>query len=274
MLAHAAVSDPRQGHVLFAQKTMRAAFDLAGASITEMDAHIGRWRLQQADAAGPIRAQVDSQDFSYQLEMKPVQPVLLEGSDDGISHKGPTPQAVSHYYSLPHLLVTGTLVLKGKKRSVTGSAWLDHEWSDSYMDSSAKGWDWLGANLSDGGALMAFQMRRSDGSALWSAATRRDATGSVHYFGPEQVRFQSLSSWTSPHSAVRYPVSQQVSVASEKFTLLPLMQDSEINANASTGTLYWEGPVTLQSATGSAAPAAVGEGYLELTGYGAALRLH
>jgi hypothetical protein len=32
--------------------------------------------------------------------------------------------------------------------------------------------------------------------------------------------------------------------------------------------------VTLQSATGSAAPAAVGEGYLELTGYGAALRLH
>ncbi len=274
ILAHAAVSDPRQGHVLFAQKTMRAEFDLAGASTSQMDAHIGRWRLSQGTVSEPIEAHVDSQDFSFDLAMQAVQPVLFEGGGDGVSHKGPSTKALSHYYSLPHLSVAGSLVLNGKKRLVTGSAWLDHEWSDSYMDPNAQGWDWVGANLSDGGALMAFQMRRSDGSALWSAATRRDASGSVRYFGPEQVRFQPLSSWSSPHSGVRYPVAQQFSVADEKFTVTPLMNDSEINANASTGTLYWEGPVTLHSVTGAAAPVRIGEGYLEMTGYGAPLRLH
>jgi predicted secreted hydrolase len=274
MLAHAAVSDPRQGHVLFAQRTMRAAFDLAGASTTSMDAHIGRWRLQQAKAGEPVKAQIDSQDFSFQLEMKPLQAVLFQGSDDGISHKGPSPNALSHYYSMPHLSVSGSLVLNGKQQAVTGTAWLDHEWSDSYMDPKAQGWDWVGVNLADGGALMAFQMRGSDGTALWSGATQRDASGSVHYFAPSEVQFKTLSSWTSPHSAVRYPVAQQVNVGGEAFTLKPLMNDSEINANASTGTLYWEGPVRVFSATGQAAAEPAGEGYLEMTGYGTPLRLH
>ena len=35
--------------------------------------------------------------------------------------------------------------------SVSGSAWLDHEWSTSVLDANASGWDWLGANLDDGG---------------------------------------------------------------------------------------------------------------------------
>ena len=274
ILAHAAVSDPRQGHVLFAQKTMRAAFDLAGASTGSMDAHIGRWRMQQDDSSDVIKAQIDSTDFSFSLEMSPVQAVLFEGGDDGVSHKGPSQNAVSHYYSLPHLSVTGTLVLNGKKRAVIGTAWLDHEWSERYMDAKAQGWDWVGANLSDGGALMAFQMRQSDGSALWSAATQRDGNGSVHYFGPDQVQFQTLSSWTSPHSQVRYPVAQRVTVAGAQFTLKPLMDDSEINANASTGTLYWEGPITLFSGAAQAPAGPVGDGYLEMTGYGAPLRLH
>ena len=43
--------------------------------------------------------------------------------------------------------------------------------------------------------------------------------------------------------------------------LSPLLEDQELDARASTGTLYWEGAVRI---TGSAA----GRGYLELTGYG------
>ena len=31
----------------------------------------------------------------------------------------------------------------------------------------AVGWDWIGMNLHDGGALTAFRLRRADGSTLW-----------------------------------------------------------------------------------------------------------
>jgi predicted secreted hydrolase len=41
------------------------------------------------------------------------------------------------------------------------------------------------------------------------------------------------------------------------------MDDQELDARASTGTLYWEGAVGLVAADG-----ARGRGYLELTGYG------
>ena len=47
-----------------------------------------------------------------------------------------------------------------------------------------------------------------------------------------------------------------------EFTLEPLMDDQELDARASTGTIYWEGAV--RALQGSKP---VGRGYLELTGY-------
>jgi predicted secreted hydrolase len=44
----------------------------------------------------------------------------------------------------------------------------------------------------------------------------------------------------------------------------PEIADAELDARASTGTIYWEGPVAV---TGTSA----GEGYLELTGYSGTL---
>jgi predicted secreted hydrolase len=48
----------------------------------------------------------------------------------------------------------------------------------------------------------------------------------------------------------------------------PLMDDQELDARASTGTVYWEGAVRARQAE-----KAVGRGYLELTGYWKPLRL-
>ena len=42
-----------------------------------------------------------------------------------------------------------------------------------------------------------------------------------------------------------------------------MAQDCEIDGRASTGTVYWEGPVSLQ---GASEGAIAGEGYLEVTG--------
>ena len=47
-----------------------------------------------------------------------------------------------------------------------------------------------------------------------------------------------------------------------------MMDDQELDSLASTGTVYWEGAVSLlRDGT------RVGRGYLELTGYGSALRI-
>ncbi len=51
-------------------------------------------------------------------------------------------------------------------------------------------------------------------------------------------------------------------------SLEPLMDDQELDARASTGTVYWEGAV--RALRGGRE---VGRGYLELTGYGKPLTL-
>ena len=48
----------------------------------------------------------------------------------------------------------------------------------------------------------------------------------------------------------------------------PLIDDQELDSRASTGTIYWEGAVRAMASGREA-----GRGYLELTGYGNALRL-
>ena len=50
--------------------------------------------------------------------------------------------------------------------------------------------------------------------------------------------------------------------------LKPLIDDQELDSRASTGTIYWEGAVRAFAAGREA-----GRGYLELTGYGAPLKL-
>ncbi len=278
IFAHAALSDPRLGHILFAQRSMRAVFGLAGARTSEMDVHLKDWALRTQGDFEHMQTRIDDAQFSMRLELSTSGPVLLEGPN-GVSRKGAssssakmTPdQAVSAYYSLPHLRVEGSVTINGRARPVTGSAWFDHEWSNQYLESDAQGWDWIGANLNDGSALMAFRMRKTDGSTLYSAATRRTSDGTVRYFGPDSVAFESIASWKSRASGVTYPVYQNVTVGNERFQLKPLFDDQEIDARNSTGTLYWEGATRLLD--GNTPGIELGQGYLEMTGYGARLRL-
>ena len=77
---------------------------------------------------------------------------------------------------------------------MTGRAWLDHEWSSTLLAADASGWDWLGANLDDGSALMAFKVRGRNGRALWAHAALRDRDGHMAQYGPGEVEL-------SPHAA-------------------------------------------------------------------------
>lgn len=201
----------------------------------------------------------------------------------GYSQKGLRPDEASDYYSEPQLRVRGEIGRTGDARHaplalvpVTGTAWLDHEWSSTVLDPQAVGWDWLGANLNDGAALMAFTIRGKDGKAMWAHAAWRDAQGHIRQFASDAVRFSPLRHWRSPHTDVDYPVEQTVSTGATTWHLIPLMDDQELDSSQSTGSVYWEGAVRLvQESPDHRTPPGqyAGHGYLELTGYGKPLRL-
>ena len=191
----------------------------------------------------------------------------MQGSE-GLSRKGPRAESASHYYSLPHLKVSGDIVEAGRKSGVTGSAWLDHEWSSSYMDERATGWDWIGINLDDGGALMAFRMRDAKGGKFWAGGAYRSASGMRRSYAPDEVEFAPLRQWRSARTGATYPVEWRVRAGALDLTIEPLMDDQENDTRASVGTVYWEGAVR---ALRDGKP--VGRGYLELTGYWKPMKL-
>ena len=259
LIAHCALSDPAHGRLWHDQRVRRADPQLAYAAESDTRVRIDDWHLERA--AEGYRAQASAQDFALDLRLAPTQPPMRNG-DAGFSRKGPSPLAASYYYSEPHLRVSGRVARNGHGVEVSGEAWLDHEWSSDYLDPAAVGWDWIGLNLDDGGAIMAFRMRDARGRPSWSAATVRSPTGEIQALGDGAVEFTPLRSWHSPHTGADYPVSFRVRIGAREFTLAPLLDDQENDTRLSSGAVYWEGAVRAIEQQ-----RVVGRGYLELTGY-------
>jgi predicted secreted hydrolase len=265
LVAHCAISDARRGRLWQDQRIRRAGLGLAEAATGDMHVWIDRWTLQRT-AAG-YAAKIDAEDFSFDLALVETQPVLLNGNA-GVSRKGPAEQSASYYYSLPHMRVTGAITRQGGMDDVTGEAWFDHEWSSEYLDAEAVGWDWIGINLDDGAALMAFSIRGPQGEQRWAGGTLRSGDGHMQVFAPNEIEFHAGRQWTSPRTRITYPVQWQIRVGSRELGLEPLLDDQENDTRLSTGAIYWEGAVRAFEGHQAA-----GRGYLELTGYGERLRL-
>ncbi|OAJ52857.1 hydrolase [Paraburkholderia ginsengiterrae] len=273
IIAHAALSDPALGHLAHDQRVARQGFGLAYAKPLNTDVKLDAWTIVRT-ADGRYNVAADANGFSLHLVLTPTQPPMIQG-EHGYSRKGPHPEQASYYYSEPQLRVTGSVVRPAAagqpsrgNTAVTGMAWLDHEWSSTLLDANAVGWDWLGANLTDGSALMAFRVRNRDGQAMWAHAALRQPNGEVTTFGPDQVDFTQLRTWRSPRTNTSYPVAMAVKTGALTWQLNPLMDDQELDSRQSTGAVYWEGAVRV-----SREGVEVGRAYLELTGYANALRL-
>ncbi len=262
LFAHAALADPAKGRLLADQRSARSIEGVADASSADTAVRIDDWRLERGGAG--YRTRIAAESFALELDFTPTQPPMPQG-DRGFSRKGPKPSQASYYYSEPQLRVSGRVVSQGEALDVHGVAWLDHEWSSELLAEEAQGWDWLGVNLDDGGALMAFRIRAKDGSPLWAGATYRAPGSAEKSFTPAQVAFTPRRTWKSPRTGAAYPVAMEVVVGSMQWTIEPLMDDQELDARSSTGTVYWEGAVRVSGASG-------GRGYLELTGYSERLR--
>ena len=272
LFAHVALTDLTQQRMRHDQRIARSGFGLAEFDLTDTRLTLRDWSLVRSGPAHASRyvAQVRSAaaGFALQLRCDTTQPVLLQG-EQGWSRKGPRPEQASLYYSQPQLDTQGTLQIDGRELSVQGRAWLDHEWSDALLDAQAVGWDWIGMNLHDGSALTAFALRRADGSTLYAGGSFRRPGAAPTIDAPDAVQFTPLRVWASPRTAARYPVHWAIETRSGKFEVRALLDDQELDSRASTGAIYWEGLSELLDATGHR----IGLGYLEMTGYAAALRL-
>lgn len=266
LLAHAALARSDQVRLIHEQAAGRVAPGLASFAPDRLALAVQRWRLTE-EAPRRWRAQVDAPLLRFNLSFALDSAPLLRG-ELGYSSKGPA--SASHYYSVAPLPTSGELMWSNQRASVAGLAWLDHEWSSDLLDSNAIGWDWVGLLFDDGSTLMAFQIRRADGTAHWRDIDWRNADQTRR--ASTAVEFVTARAWRSARSGANYPVSTTLRIATGaaqiELTLEPLLDDQELDARASTGIIYWEGAVRVLR---DGRP--IGRGYLELTGYANAVRL-
>ncbi len=275
LFAHAALTWPGD-RLQHSERSARA--NLGGHfSTTDCDVSIGPWRLWRESAEsgtdpetlppnrhqqlndGFFRLRVQSPSFSFDFTLTPTQALMPQG-EQGYSRKGDAPHQASYYLSWPQLQVSGTLIRHGQALTVDGRAWFDHEWSTALLADHAVGWDWLGINLDDGGALMAFRLRNAQGETLFADAAWRDASGRHRRFTTREIRFAPLRHWRSPRSGAVYPLELEIQLGDSTLRTQPVLDDQELNTRRPTPVVYWEGLVRL-------AGSLRGRGYLELTGY-------
>ena len=266
IFAHAAITDVQGQKLWHDQRIARQGFGIASASEQDMAIHLRDWSLKAEGAT--YTAELPATDFALKLQFKETQSVLLQGNQ-GLSRKGPDEKQASYYYSQPQLATSGSLQVKGQTFDVSGKAWLDHEWSQELLHPNAVGWDWIGMNLMDGSALTAFRLRDKNGGAVWAGGSFRSAQGSLRIFSHTEVRWQPLRRWISPLTQTTYPVEWQIHTPAGAYTVNAVIDNQELDSQASTGAIYWEGLSELMDSNGQR----VGSGYLEMTGYGQALRL-
>jgi len=268
LFAHAALAMPHLPSLRHAERAGRLGRASLRASEEDTDLQFEDWHLRRMVATGTERyvGYFAGDGFSVELEAQTSKPPVLRG-EQGFSRKGPRSEQASHYYSRAPLSVRAR-VRDGQALLLReGQAWLDHEWSSQLLMPGAVGWDWIGINLLDGGTLMAFRIRDDKGRTLYDHVDVRGPSGEPQA-GWAGLTWEPVGRWRSPRSLIEYPVPMALQAGPRRFQLAPLMLAQEVDARASTGGFYWEGAVELREQG-----RLLGRGYLELTGYGGALRL-
>ncbi len=268
-LGHFTVTDARRGTFREAERYTRASAGLAGARADPFRVWLDDWEVRGPDTGGtpwPTTLRARDSTAAVTLRLEPVKPLVLQG-DRGLSRKGPEEGNASYYYSYTRLSAAGTVEVDGEPVSVTGSAWLDREWSTSALSDGQVGWDWFALQLSDGSELMVYQLRRADGTPdPFSAGVVVGPAGEAVSLASGDVLLESTGEWASPLDGAVYPSGWRVRVPSAALDLrvTPVLADQELDVSFR----YWEGAVDVEG-TADGRPVS-GRGYVELTGYAGA----
>ena len=212
------------------------------------------WRL--SGVGGDWRLDARTGDMSAAIDLKPTKPIVAQG-ERGLSAKGPG--QASYYYSVPRLRASGSLGLDGVDHQVQGIGWLDREWSTSVLGPHQVGWDWFALMLDSGEDIMAFRLRRDDGTRdPYDHGVLVDATGRPRQLGIDNFDLQPLEFWRDERGST-WPTRWALVLDERRWEIVAPVRDQRMD----TLLTYWEGLVHVRNAQGER----VGRGYMELTGY-------
>ena len=259
-MAHLGVTDAGSGEHHAFERFARGAVGLAGAELDPFRVWLEDWRLISVEGNDfPWRLEAVEGDTGVDLVFEPRKPPVLQG-DGGLSRKGAGEGNASYYYSMTRLDARGSLRIGDEVHEVSGSAWLDREWSTSALADDQAGWDWFALQLDDDREVMYYRMRREDGSTdPYSKGLIVGPDGGSELIRREDVDLEVLRTWRSG-SGRTYPVAWRMRVK-------PLAREFEIRAvhdaqEMAKTVRYWEGAVDVLE---DGEP--VGRGYVELAGY-------
>ena len=274
-LAHLALSDI-DGHRFFhTQRLNRAGPGLAGASQHDSRYWNGNWEVRWLHPGinGEARLEAVCDELRLQLDLTPRKPAVVNGQD-GISRKGPEPGEASHYISFTRMAAQGSLVWEGKRYAVAGLTWMDHEFFSEPPDNGLIGWDWFSIQLQNNTEVMLYRLRRNDRRApAFSSGTFVDQKGIAHFLDGSQFTLTPGDKWHSNATNADYPVAWHITIPSLRLDLSQTteLKNQELSGQSSITPAYWEGAVNYRG-TMEGKPVS-GVGYLEMTGYGARMRL-
>jgi len=275
-LAHLALSDIAGQRFFKAERLNRAGPGLAGIDGDEGRVWNGNWEvvwLNPSDPLGRQALRAVAEDFSLELELEPSKPAIVHGKQ-GVSQRAAGSGKASHYISFTRLTAAGAIELEGTRYEVSGSAWMDHEFSTDALGPEQVGWDWMSVQLDNGAEVMFYRLRRADGSAdPHSSGTFVDRQGKAQHLSWDEVVMQPGETWQSPETGGKYPVGWKVAVPGlglelECRTTFPAQ---EVFSPRGISPTYWEGAVRYEGRMGGRA--VTGVGYLEMTGYDQPIRL-
>lgn len=266
-MAHLALTDVQGQKFQSFERLERGSAGIAGATIKpNFHVWLRDWSIEQTSPENYTLKAIQG-DIGLDLSLDDIKGPILEG-DQGYSRKGPEPGNASYYISQTRLLTKGKLTISGQALSVSGTSWMDHEFSTSALSQGQTGWDWFALQLSDQTEVMVYQIRREDGNKdPYSNGTFVDRDNHPQSLPSDAFRIQASGEWKSLKTGADYPSGWKLEIPSQNLTLeiQPYLQDQENRLTF----VYWEGAVKLNGVHNGKTVSGVG--YVELTGYSGSL---
>ena len=265
---HMTVSDIQGEKFHFFERINRKGMKNAGAESDRLEVWNENWSLTAEGNAHHLQAQ--EKGTGLNLKLTPVKKRVLHGKD-GVSKKGSGPGNASHYFSFTRMQTTGEIFLKGKTIPVSGTSWMDHEFSSNQLNENLVGWDWFSIKLDSQIELMLYQLRdQKGGKDPHSSGTLIFADGQSRHIPNHEFSITPIKFWTSPHTKAIYPAGWTLTLPEGVLNVTPDFPDQELYDLRSISGSYWEGSVSI---TGKFQGKSIsGKGYVELVGYEKALK--
>ena len=263
--AHFAISDVTGGAFHFDQRlqTEPGALLPNGTTTTGIDVHIGDWSIRGVNGLDHLAASMTN--YALHVDLGGLKPPALHNGNGLITYG---PGGFSYYYSRTRMALTGTLIDHGQPLTVTGEAWMDHQWGN-FITLGGGGWDWFSVQLNNNTEIMLYLIRDATGKIISTYIGYIQPDAREVLLPANTLHVSILDHWRSQVTGANYPSGWRLTINDPQLraslALLPELKNQELVASQSTGNSYWEGAVSIQGQSDGST--VNGEGYVELTGY-------